>query len=355
MRHARPAFSALSAQVWRATAYAAVFTLAAALLGLAMPLVAMHAVDAAERRASFNGLLLVGSFGVAAALLGAMLLAVRDRILLQAALWLEHTAGAAVLADRLDRGVMPDTLIADRAALDCVAHAVSGRALAAALDTVAAILPLVAMFALHPALGAVSLLAVAVSMAATLVRARASGAAHARANAARAAADKAWRTAAANGPMIAAHRMSAGIVADWEALNRATVVAGYGIAGPTRRMAALQRALHLSLWVLLGIVGVTLVQGDSLTLAGLAAAAGLHFLLTRPLLAVHDCMPDLVALEAAVQHLNRAPTAMADRAPPLASTVPADAGRMPTRSEPAAATMARPPVAYAGNRQRGEA
>jgi ABC-type protease/lipase transport system fused ATPase/permease subunit len=348
MRHARPAFSALSAQVWRAVAFAALFTVGAGLLALALPFVVMHAIEAAERRQSIDGLLFVAALGLAAAVLRSILLAARDRILLQAALWLDHTAGSAVLTDRLDRGVMPEALDADRTALDRCVQAISGPAVASVLDAMAAIVPLTLLFIIHPALGAVSLVFVAGLIASALVRARAAALAQGKAASARAKADKAWRTAAANGPMIAARRMSAGVVADWETLSRAAVIGAYGLARPARQMAAILRAIDLISCVAIAIVGVWLVQSDSLTLAGLAAAVVLHVMLTRAVLSAHDRVPELAGLEAGLQHLNATPAAMADRTAPVATTAaqplapPIEAIPMPTHAAVEAQPSRRP-------------
>jgi ABC-type protease/lipase transport system fused ATPase/permease subunit len=371
MRIGRPVFLTLSAQVWRVTAFAVLFTFGAAVLALALPVILMHAIEAAERRASLDGLLLVAAASIAAALLRSALLAARDRILLQAALWLDHTAGAAVLTDRLDRGVMPENLEADRAALDRCVQAIAGPAAASLLDAMAAIVPLAMLFLIHPALGTVSLLCAASLIASALARARASAVAHARAAATRAAADKTWRTAAANGPMIAARRMSAGIVADWETLSRAAVIATYGLARPARKMAAILRAIDLVSSVIIAVVGVWLVQSNSLTLAGLAAAVILHVTLTRAVLSAHDRVPDLAALEAGLKHLNAVPAAMADhitpRAPPVQALATVTAPQSPPQShampthparptfEPATPLpIARPPAAYGiGHQNRG--
>ncbi len=332
MRHARPAFAVLSAQVWRATAYAAMFTFGAAMLALALPIVVMHAIEAAEHRASLNGLLLVTAAALAAAVLRSVLLAARDRILLQSALWLDHTAGAAVLADRLDRGVMPESLDADRAALDRCTQTIAGPALSALLDAVAGVVPLIVLFVVHPALGAISLLWFVCLITSALLRARAAALAHAKAASARAAADKAWRTAATNAPMIAVRRMSGGIVADWETLSRAAIVATYNLARPARQLAAIMRAIELGSCVIVAVVGVWLVQSESLTLAGLAASVVLHVTLTRAVLSAYDRVPDLAALEVGLRHLNAAPVAMADRGAPRSQPIVAPQACQPSAS-----------------------
>lgn len=344
MRHARPLFSALTAHVWRATGFAALFTAGAGVLSLALPLLVVHAIEAAERRQSLDGLLLVAAVGLAAALLRSVLLAARDRILLQAALWLDHTAGAAVLSDRLERGVMPDALDRDRAALDRCVHAIAGPAVAALLDALAASVPLVLVFMIHPALGAVSLLVAAGLVASAVVRARACAhglrtAGGARDIADKAWADKAWRTAAANAPMIAARRMSAGIVADWETLNRAAVVSAYTLAGHGRRVAALLRVADLTSSAVLAIVGVLLVLSDSLTLAALAGVVVLHTMLVRSVLSALDHVPELAALEAGLQHLGTSPAAMVDRALP---SQPMAQSTTPAQMQPLAVASATP-------------
>jgi ABC-type protease/lipase transport system fused ATPase/permease subunit len=338
MRHARPAFSALSAQVWRATAIAVLFTVAASVLALALPLVIMHAIEAAERRQSIHGLALIGLIAVGAAVLRSILLAARDRILLQSALWLEHTAGAAVLSDRLSRGVMPETLAADRAALDRCARAIAGPAVASVLDTIAAAVPMAVLFAIHPALGVISLLCVSGLIASGLVRARASAASFAKIAATRAAADDAWRTAAANGPMIAARRMSSGIVADWTTLSRAAVVGAYGLARPGRRMAAVLRAIDMVSCIFIACVGVALVHADSLTVSSLVGALLLHITASRAILAAHDRVSELAACEAGWAHLSAPAAAMADRAvtndPPAAMTAAPSVGQVSAQAAP---------------------
>ena len=207
MRRARPIIQIIFTQAKRAAISAGLFSLAAAVLALALPLVMMHAVEAAERRTSFDALLLVAGVALVAGILRAVLLAARDRILLQAALWLQHTGGHAVLSDRLDRGVLPETLEVDRRALETCVRALSGSAVPALLDALAAIVPLAVLFVLHPALGAVSLIALVAIVASGMRRARSALSGNARAAATQVIADHAWRLAAANGPVIAARRM----------------------------------------------------------------------------------------------------------------------------------------------------
>ena len=213
MRRARPAVQMILAEAGRATAVAGLFTLVAGVLAMALPLLVMHAVEAAERRTSFDALLMIAAAALAAALVRAVLIAARDRMLLQAALWMQHRAGRAILSDRLERGVMPETLEADRTALDHCVRALSGPAVSAFLDAATAIVPLTLLFVLHPALGAVSLCALAVIVASGLGRVRTTSAALAKAVTTETAANRAWRLAAANGPVIAARNMAAGVVA----------------------------------------------------------------------------------------------------------------------------------------------
>ena len=319
---------------------AGLFTVAAGLLALALPLVVMHAVEAAERRTSFDALLLVAVAAVMAAFIRAVLLGARDRILLQAALWMQHTAGRAILSDRLDRGVNPETLEADRTALDHCVRALSGPGVPALLDAAAAVVPLSLLFVLHPALGSVALVALAVVVASALRRARSTAAALTKAAATQAAADRAWRLAAANGPVIAARNMSAGVVADWETCSRGAVNAAYAVARPAHMISWIVRGIEIVSSIAVSVVGAWLVQTESLALAGLAAAVVLHVMLIRAALGAHDTVPDLASLEGALQHLTAEPLSMASAARPSAE---------PTRvaqSPPLHVPAARPPASY---------
>lgn len=338
MRRTRPAFQAILAQARRATAVAGLFSLAAAILALALPLLVMHAVEAAERRTSIDALLLVAAAALAAGIIRTVLLVARDRMLLEAALWMQHTAGRAILMDRLDRGVMPETLEADRRALDLCVRALAGPAVSACLDAIVAIVPLVLLFVLHPALGAVSLVAMVAVVASGLRRARRSAGAVIEAAATQAVADQAWRLAAANGPVIAARNMAAGVVADWDVQSRAAVSAAYLVAKSGRVTSWLVGATEIVSSIAVVIVGAWLVQSDHLGLAGLAAGVVLHVLLIRAALGAHATVSDLAAAESALQHLSIEPRAMASAARP-ASTIE-------RQRPPAAVPPARPPANY---------
>src|SRR5512134_2473297 len=122
----------LLAQVRRALCAAFVLAGFASLLQLALPLYALHIFESAIPAASLQTVALLA---LVAACAGAVLIAAvaaRDRIVLRAGLWLDHTLGAHILASGARFGMPSAEIAGNSAALARLARALTDRTVIAA-------------------------------------------------------------------------------------------------------------------------------------------------------------------------------------------------------------------------------
>src|SRR5207344_3130924 len=98
--------------------------------------------------------------------------AARDRILLRAGLWLDHTLGRRMLEDGERLGTPAAKLEKDIEALAAFTAALAERTLVPALDAPWLALAVVALGLLHPLMGAVAAACAALLLAVSLTRAR---------------------------------------------------------------------------------------------------------------------------------------------------------------------------------------
>ena len=146
----------LLAQVRRALCAALMLAGFASLLQLALPLYALHVFESVIPAASLQTVALLA---LAAACAGAVLVATtaaRDRIVLRAGLWLDHTLGCHILASGARRGIARADIASDTAALARLARALTDRTIVAALDAPWLPLLLLALALLDPILGTVA-------------------------------------------------------------------------------------------------------------------------------------------------------------------------------------------------------
>src|SRR6185503_1072796 len=205
-------------QVRRALVAAFVLNGFASLLQLALPLTALHIVESAIPTASLETLALLTLIAAAAIAALVSLAAVRDRILLRAGLWLEHTLGQHMLANGARLGTPPAEIKKNADALALLSGALADRAVIAALDA-PWLLPIVlaALVLLHPIMGAVA--AVCALLLALATFKQASRVARLAQQKTRAGESTAiWWLAETVGPADA--RLPAAAADQWERLNR---------------------------------------------------------------------------------------------------------------------------------------
>ena len=275
-------------QVRRALVAAFVLGGFACLLQLALPLTALHVVESAIPAASLETLALLTLIAAVAAAALVSLAAVRDRILLRAGLWLEHTLGQHMLANGSRLGTPPAEIKKNADALALLSGALADRAVIAALDAPWLPIVLAALVLLHPIMGAVAAVCALLLVLATFKQAsRVGRLAQQKAQAGENTAI--WWLAETLGPADA--RLPAGAADQWERLNRAHVAAAYALGKRSGLLQDLARLVRAGGQVALIAVGAWLVINHELSLAALLACVLLNALLLEPLESLVRSLP----------------------------------------------------------------
>jgi hypothetical protein len=291
-------------QVRRALVAAFVLGGFACLLQLALPLYALHVVESAIPAASFETLALLTLIAALAAAALVSLAAVRDRILLRAGLWLEHTLGQHMLANGSRLGTPPAELKKNADALALLSGALADRGIIAALDAPWLPIVLAALVLLHPIMGAVAAVCALLLVLAALKEASRVG---------RLAQQKVqtgentaiWWLAETLGPADA--RLPAGAADQWEKLNRAHVAATYALGKRSGLLQDLARLVRAGGQVALIAVGAWLIVKHELSLAALLACVLLNVLLLESLESLVRSLPVVGPAMAAYRRLRALP------------------------------------------------
>jgi ATP-binding cassette, subfamily C, bacterial len=295
-------------------ALAAVFALSG-LASLLIVLLALHAVpllanDFALPRSGQLWLLVASATAAALALL--CIDAARERILQRAGLWLDHTLAHQALLDGARQSVTPSALRADAGAIGRLRDALVDRCALPALEAPWALVLLVVLALLHPSIGALGALALAVLLSAACVEA--APVTRLDRQRLRAAARVAtWWQGLPVAPL------SADAPRRWERLNAPHVAAAYRLDCRVLVLRDLARAVRV-VTLLAGIgLGVWLVARGELTPGALAAAvlllAGLLLPFERLLAnlrGVRRAMLDYRRLAARAEHRTYPAYAAAD-------------------------------------------
>ena len=301
-------------QVRRAVLAAFVLGGFASLLQLTLPLYALHVFDSAVPAASLETLALLALIAAGTIALCTCITAARDRILLRAGLWLDHTLGRRMLEDGERLGTPAAKLEKDIDALAAFTAALAERTLVPALDAPWLALAVVALGLLHPLMGAVAAACAALLLAVSLTRARPLGRLAQRVAVARKG-TATWWLAATLSPSL-----PAGAAGEWEQLDRAHVSGGYALG---KRLALVQDAsglLRTGSQIALVAVGAWLVMAHELTPAALFACVLINALLLAPLERLAGSLPFVHGALSAHRHLadlaRRAASRRGARAPP---------------------------------------
>ena len=304
-------------QVRRALVAAFVLGGCAFLLQMALPLYALHVVESAAAAASFGTLALLTLVAAIAAGAAIALAAARDRVLLRAGLWLDHTLGHHMLANGARLGTPPVELKKNADALALLSGALADRAIVAALEAPWVLAVLAALALLHPIMAAVAAVFAALLLLATLrqavpVRRLAEQKAKAGENTAT------WWLAETLGPADA--RLEAGVADRWERLNRAHIAAAYALGSRTGNLTGLARLIRAGGQVALIGVGAWLVIDHELSLAALLACVLLNSLLLEPLMGLAKSLPSVASAMSAYRQLGALPADARDERPERAET-----------------------------------
>ena len=312
-----PTSRKLLQQVRRALFAAFVLGGFASLIQLTLPLYALHVFESAVPGASLETLGLLALMAAATVVIWVCVTAARDRILLRAGLWLDHTLGRRMLEEGERRGTPPVELEKDVDALAVFSGALAERAVVPALDAPWLVLFVGALGLLHPTMGAVAALCAALLVGVSLVQARPFG--HLAQQVAQARKGTAtWWLAATLSPSL-----PSGAADEWAQLDRAHITSAYALG---QRSALLQDAsglLRAGAQVGLVAVGAWLVIGHELTLAALFACVLVNALLLASLERLIGALPLLHGAMTAHRRLADLSDRTASNPQPSASAAPA--------------------------------
>jgi biotin carboxyl carrier protein len=317
-----PTSRKLLQQVRRAVLAAFVLGGFASVLQLTLPLYALHAFESAVPAASLETLGLLALLAGGSVVTWVCVAAARDRILLRAGLWLDHTLGRRMLEEGERLGTSPAELEKDLDALAVFSGALAERAVVPALDAPWLVLSVAALALLHPMLGAVAASCAALLVVVSLAQARLLGrlaqqVAEARKGTAT------WWLAATLSPIL-----PAGAANEWAQLDRVHIAGAYALG---KRSALLQDAsglLRAGAQVALATVGAWLVIGHELTLASLVACVLINASLLASLGRLVGALPLLHAAMTAHRRLaNLSGRTASERDVPQPSATAAPAHR----------------------------
>jgi|GEM_PF-5318055 len=287
----------------------------ASLLQLALPFYALHVVESALSQASLETLLLLAVIVAGAGAALACLASARDRILLRAGLWLDHTLGAHLLHRASRAGAEPEELSRSADALGRLAQALTQRMLLPAMDAVWLPVFLAALALLHPALAAVTGAFAALLLLAALLQARTAGRLSRQAGLATRETASWWASAVGGrvpGPSTAA-------IEQWERLDRARIAAVYALERRRGGLRDLARLAAVGAQIAMIGAGAWLVMREELSLSGFVAAMLMGAIALRPLAGLLATLPAMRDAMAAYRLLSarepvRGPEAGADPA-----------------------------------------
>ncbi len=331
----------LLGQVRRALFAALLLAGFANLLQLALPFYALHVFESALPAASLETVGLLALIAAGAGLTLVSLVAARDRIVLRAGLWLDHTLGRHILENGTRLGTPPAEIAANVAALARYTSALSDRSIVAMLDAPWLPLLLAAMALLHPIMGAVAGVSALLLVLATLAQARPVGRFAQQAAEASERSARWWSASTANGDL------QPEAADQWERLNRTHIANAYALGKRSAILQDLARLVRVGAQVALIAVGAWLVLTNALTPAALFACILVNAALLEPLERLVAALPVVRAAAAAHRRLRALPadaeTAMSDATDPIFVSSEPDMAPKPRRlniSGPLAAGLA---------------
>lgn len=252
---------------------ALLFSGAANVLTLATPLFTLQVFETVVPSGSIETLVLLALIAAAAVLALMLIEIVRDRILLRAALWLEHTLGQHLLDNGLRAGLTAEDMHAEIKSLTTLRNFMTSPLLAALFDAPWVPIFLLALALLHPVLGLVGAAAALLLLLAGVALALLTGHVHEETQRAAEHAERWWKAVAGRAQVAGALGLATGATEQWEAMNRAHIGAAYSLGKRTSLVKAVARALRVATQLAVYAVGAFLVIRAELSPGALVAAA----------------------------------------------------------------------------------
>jgi PrtD family type I secretion system ABC transporter len=289
-------------QARRAVLVAVLFSACINILMLAMPLYTLQLFDTVVPTGSVETLVLLTLMVGAAILTLGIIELCRDRILMRAGLWLDHTLGQHVLENGLKGGASPADLRLDALALRQLRSLLTSPVASSLLDIPWTPAFLLVLTLLHPWLGMVGIIAALCMIVLAWVQGKTTARAQAESTQATEAADRWWSNVSTHSGLTGALGLTYGASENWERSNRSQVRSNYTISKRTSIAKALARSVRIGAQTMLYAIGALLIIRNELAPGALIASA---ILLTRGIGPLESLVTSLRAAAAARQGYGR--------------------------------------------------
>jgi PrtD family type I secretion system ABC transporter len=300
-------------QVRRALLAAFLFSGFINLLMLATPLYTLQVFETVVPLGSIETLVLLSLIAAAAILTLSAIEVARDMILLRASVWLDHELGQYILENGMKLGVAGADLRQDATALERFRSFLSSNAITPLFDAPWVPIFVLALFALHPVMGFVTLGCVVLLFVAAVLQSLLTGRLETERARASERTQQWWSTIAGNAQFAGALGLAKGASAQWEAFNRTNVTTAYSIGKRSSIVRSLSRQVRLGSQIALYGAGAWLVVQGELAPGALVAAA---ILAARALAPLENLVGSVKALQAAWAAYARLKSLPADATTP---------------------------------------
>lgn len=232
----------------------------------------------------------------------ALLEITRDILLLRASIWLDHELGRHVLENGLRLGLQPHEIKQDAKALEQFHTFLASPAAGIIMDAPFVPLFLVALIALNPVIGSVSMACALLLLVAAILQNLLTAKLQAESMRAHERSEKWWRTVAGNGQLAGSLGLVRGITDQWEAFNRAHIGAAYSQGKRSSVVKALGRSVRIGSQIAIYGMGAWLVINNELAPGALVASA---ILLSRALAPLEGLVSSVTYIQVAIQAYGR--------------------------------------------------
>lgn len=308
-------------QVRRALIAAFAFSGCINLLMLATPLYTLQVFETVVPLGSIETLVILTLITAGAILALALIEIARDTILLRSGLWLDHELGQHILENGVKLGVPGGELRQDAVALERVRAFLSSQAVGPLFDAPWVPMFLVALFLMHPLIGAVAAAAGLMLFAAALLQTVVTARLQEEGHKAHERSEQWWATVARNAQLAGALGLAKGASAQWETFNRAHIAGSYSLGRRSSFIKAFARTVRIGSQIAVYGVGAWLVVKSEMAPGALVASA---ILLARALAPLEQLVGSIKTIEAAAAAYRRLKDLPADASVPRVTS--GDAG-----------------------------
>ncbi|NOT71430.1 MAG: ATP-binding cassette domain-containing protein [Hyphomicrobium sp.] len=276
-------------------------------LTFATPLYTLQIFDTVVPLGSLETLAIITAIAAAALLALAALEIARDMILLRASVWLDHELGRHILDNGLKAGSTALELKRDARALEDVQRFMSSPAASITLDAPFTPLFLMALVALNPVIGAVSIGAAILIAGMAVIQYLLTARLQSETAQAHERSAKWWGAIASHGQLAGALGLVSGGSSNWETSNRAHISSAYSLGKRASFVKAMARTIRTGAQIALYGFGAWLVVKNELAPGALVASAILLARALGPLEGLVGSVKSLKSVAAAYSRLKALP------------------------------------------------